>query len=174
MLRPSHTILLSLLALSCGPGTGTQSPAGTISVQWAGASSGSFTAPATARWCAADTLLEVIANRGDTAVGLALLAQESIGAARYPVNATRNWTPGRPQAYAGLRWLGTQELYGYDGFDGTVVVTAGDSLRVTGTLDVGLRLLSDKDTLRLTGQFTKVSIELAPPPCGRAHRPGTG
>lgn len=112
--------------------------------------------------------------RNDTAVGFTLIAQDSAGAAQYPVNETRMWTPGRPQANAGLRWLGTLELNGYEAFGGTVVVSSGNSGTVTGTIDIRLRPLTGTDTLRLTGQFTGISIGLAVPPCGRANRPGQG
>lgn len=171
-----HRSLLPAILLSIVLACRSRAPTGdgTISVAWTGSSAGAFSAAAAGRWCVSDTLLEVIAVRNDTAVGFALIAQDSARTVTYPVNETRMWTPGRPQASAGLRWLGTLELKGYDGFSGTVLVTAGDSRTVTGTLDVQLRPLTGKDTLRLTGRFTRIPIAKATPPCGRANRPGKG
>jgi hypothetical protein len=116
----------------------------------------------------------VIAVRNDTAVGFTLIAEDSARAARYPVTAIRMWTPGRPQATVGLRWLGTLELHGYQGFGGTVLVSAGGTGAVTGTIDVQMRPLMGNDTLHLTGRFTRIAIGLGSPPCGRADRPGPG
>ena len=171
MVSSFRWILLTLLVTSCRPGSSPEGN-GTISVEWRGSSAGTFRASATARWCVADTLLEVLAVRNDTAVGFALVAQDSVRAASYPVNETRQWTPGRPQANVGLRRLTPLALLGYEGYGGAVLVTSGNSLAISGTLDARLRPHRGADTLRLVGRFTNIPIVPAAPPCGRANRPG--
>jgi hypothetical protein len=172
MLRSLLTAVLLSIVLACR--SAAPEGDGTIAVAWTGESNGNFSATAEGRWCASDTLLEVIAVRNDTAVGFTLIAQDSPRAARYPVNETRSWTPGRPQGNIGLRWLAPLELKGYEGIGGNVMVSAGDSATVTGTFDVQLRPLTGRDTLRLTGRFTRIGFAPAVGPCGRANRPGQG
>jgi hypothetical protein len=133
-----------------------------------------MTASATARWCASDTLLEVLAVRGDTAVGLALVALDSARAMDYPVTQTRAFTPGRPQARVALRLLKQFELEGYDAVSGRVTLTQGGSRLVSGTLEVGLVPVVGSDTLKLTGSFDRIPVTTAVGVCGRANRPGAG
>lgn len=173
-----NRVLLSALlwgAAACSRESGAQRPdAGEMVVQWTGATSGSLTASGRARWCAADTLLEVLAVRGDSAVGLALIALDSARAMDYPVTQTRAFTPNRPQARVALRLLKQFELEGYDAVSGRVTVTQGGSQLVSGTLEVGLVPVVGTDTLRLTGTFERIPVTTAVGICGRANKPGAG
>lgn len=160
---------------SCSRGGASSPPgAGEMAVQWTGRTSGHLKAKALARWCASDTLLEVVAVQGDTSVGFALIAQDSAGAVDYPVNETRALTPGRPQARVALRLLKDFELEGYDAVGGRVTLTQGGSRVVSGTLDVSLRPVVGTDTLRLTGSFERIPVTQAAGVCGRANKPGAG
>lgn len=173
----NRAILFALLwgAAACSRAGGAARPdAGEFAVQWAGRTNGSMTASATAQWCASDTLLEVLAVRGDTAVGLALVALDSARAMDYPVAQTRAFTPGRPQARVALRLLKQFELEGYDAVSGRVTVTQGGSRLVSGTLEVGLVPVVGSDTLKLTGTFERIPVTAAVGTCGRANRPGAG
>lgn len=172
----NRMLLFALLgAAACSRENGAARPdAGEIAVQWAGGMSGSMTATATARWCASDTLLEVLAVRGDTAVGLALIALDSARAMDYPVTQPRDFTPGRPQARVALRLLKQFELEGYDAVSGRVTVTQGGSGVVSGTLDVGLVPVVGSDTLKLTGTFERIPVTPAVGTCGRANKPAAG
>ena len=60
--------LLMLPALACRSDATSPPSGGELGARWSGSSSGSFRASATARWCARDTLLELLAVRNDTAV----------------------------------------------------------------------------------------------------------
>src|SRR2546422_763402 len=57
-----------------------------------------WSAPAEARWCARDTLLEITALRNDSGVGLAVFARDSLRAEGYPVFQSGLFAPWRPQA----------------------------------------------------------------------------
>ena len=148
--------------------------AGMMSVQWTGRLRGSLSAPATARWCAADTLLEIIAVRGDTAVGLTLIARDSARAEIYVVNETQNFAPGRPQAAVALRLLGEMSLLGFEAIAGQVHVTQSGGPMVSGALDVRLRPVSGADTLQMKGSFERIPVGAAAGVCGRANHPGAG
>jgi hypothetical protein len=166
---------LVLGGVSCSRGGATSPPgAGEIAVQWIGRASGHLKAKATARWCPSDTLLEVVAVQGDTSVGLALIAPDSVGAVDYPVPETRDFMPGRPQGRVALRLLKDFELEGYEAVGGRVTVTRGGSREVSGRLDVRLRPVVGADSLRLTGAFERIPVTVAAGVCGRANKPVAG
>lgn len=166
------TILVLGAACSRRSGAPGRPAAGTIAVSWTGKLKGSFAGPATARWCPADSLLEITAVRTDTAVALALIARDSLRAESYPVNETRDYTPGRPQASAGLRMLG-DILLGFDAMGGQVSVTQAGPV-VSGTLEVRLRPVAGADTLQMRGSFERIPVAPAAGICGRANKPGGG
>ena len=145
-----------------------------MSVQWTGADTGRFSTTAEARWCARDTLLEVVAARNDTAVGLSLIAQDSLRAGGYPVSHSDVYAPWRPRADAAVRWLDSTNLRHFGGARGQVTITEGGARRVSGTLDIGLRASSGRDSIHLTGSFSGVAIAAASTFCGRANKPGPG
>jgi hypothetical protein len=130
-----------------------------------------WSAPAEARWCARDTLLEITALRNDSGIGLALFAGDSLRAEGYPVFQSGMFAPWRPQATAAVRWLTANTLKGFESGSGQVVITRGGSRRASGTFDVRAKLAGGADSLRLTGGFAELAIEPAPPLCGRANKP---
>jgi len=169
-----------LLFVVLAPGCRSRAPAkqvfvrGDLSVQWTGSHTGRFSAPAEAHWCIRDSLLDVVATRNDTAIGLSLIAVDSLRTGGYPVFHTEVYTPWRPQAGVAMRWLDSTELRHFGGARGQVTVSEGGSRRVSGTLEVGLGAASGRDTLHLTGSFRGVPIAPARPACGRANKPGPG
>lgn len=139
---------------------------------WTGSHAGRFRAPATARWCAGDSVLEVVAARGDTAVGFAVWAADTSPAtAVYPIVApaigSRVDAPRRRQASAAVRWFGGTLIYGFEATSGTVEITEAGRGRVTGSLDAGLRLAAGGDTLSLRATFRGLAVTPATEPCGR-------
>jgi len=168
---------LALLGAAAACGRGEEdgrAGLGQIAVQWTGTDSGRMTASATARWCAMDTLLEVVAVQGDSAFGLVLIALDSVRAAEYPVKDSRAFIPNRPQARVALRLLKQYELEGYDALGGQVTVTQGGSREVSGRLDVRLLPIVGADTLRLVGTFDRIPVAPAVGVCGRANKSGPG
>jgi len=177
--------LLSLLLLTSGTGCGSANPTserlseGELTARWMGfptrdsaaAGSGAFTAAATARWCPTDSLLEVLAVRNDTAVGLAIMAQDSIRTGPYSVFQAKIFTPFRPQATAALRLFDGQGLRNYESSSGQLTVTEGGSVRVSGDFDLRLHLMVGNDSLRMTGRFSRLTIRPNPERCGRVNKP---
>ena len=109
-----------------------------------------------------------------TAVGLSLVARDSVRAEAYVMNETADYTPVRPYAGVALRFLNEANLLGFESMGGQVTVTQGGSL-VSGTIDgVRLRPVSSADTLRLKGSFDRIPVVPAQGICGRANRPGGG
>jgi hypothetical protein len=167
-------VWLALAVLGCDGPTTTIAPnePGALAVSWTGRDTGQFVAAARASWCAADSMLQVLATRGDTGVGFALLAQDSVRPNQYPVMTPEIVVDWRPLASAAVRWMGSAEVKGYQAYSGVINVTAVDS-GPTGTLDVRLKVPgADADTLRLTGTFTALAVVPAEGACGRATRPG--
>lgn len=166
--------LLMLPALACRSDAASPPSGGELGARWSGSSSGSFRASATARWCARDTLLELLAVRNDTAVGFALLPKDTIGPGVYSVFPSQVFIAFRPQANAAVRWLDDVELKGFQGVSGVVTLQASGASGVSGTFEVRLRHLDKPDTLALSGSFASVPVGQAIDACGRANRPGAG
>lgn len=178
-------VLLSLLLVTGGNGCGSTNPTserlsdGELTVRWTGfptrdstaADSGAFTAAATARWCPTDSLLEVLAVRHDTAVGLAIIAQDSIRPGPYSVFQPKIFTPIRPQATAALRTFDGQTLRNYESSSGQLTVTEGGSVRLSGTFELRVHLMVGYDSLQLTGRFSRLAIRPATDRCGRVNKP---
>ena len=168
-----RSLLLTLLVcIGCRPGT--QPSSGELVATWRDSLDARFQTPATARWCRRDSLLELFAVRNDTAVGVAILARDTLTLGEYPVLPSTPFNSLRPQANAAARWLDQAELKGFEGAFGKVTLTAGPAGTVSGTLDVLLRRTGSPDTLRVTGRFSGVPVESALAECGRANRPGAG
>jgi hypothetical protein len=164
-------ILLAACGSSAGPAEGAPVE-GLLTVHWTGSYAGSFSAPAVGRWCASDSLIEILAVRGDTGIGLVLLGQDSVRTGAYQVYLPSVFSASRPQAHAVARWLGQDAVLGFEGKGGRVVLTeAGD--RVTGRIDAALRIFheSTPDTLQLVGEFTRIPVQSATPPCSRLVKP---
>jgi hypothetical protein len=173
---PRAFTLVLLLGAGCrraapAPGGSDQ---GVLTVQWTGSATGRFSTAAEARWCVRDTLLEVVAARSDTAIGLSLIAQDSLRTGGYPVFHADVYAPWRPQAGVALRWLDSADLRHFGGARGQVTLTEGGSRRVSGTLDLMLNAPPGRDTLHLTGSFTGLAVTPASGACGRANKPGPG
>jgi len=147
---------------------------GTLSVSWRGTFSGRFEAPASATWCPADTALELLATRGDTGVGVALFARESLHPVQHPTASPQVEASWRPMSLAAVRWSTDTQILGFESVSGVVNVTQASAGTVSGSLDVRLRRAASNDTLHLTGRFTAVRIGPGKSPCGRASRSRPG
>lgn len=163
-----------LPALACRPGAASPPSDGELDARWSGSAGGSFRAPATARWCARDTLLELFAVRNDTAVGFALLPKDTIGAGVYSIFPSKVFIAFRPQANAAVRWLDDVELKGFEAVSGVVTLQTSVASGVSGTFEVRLKRADNPDTLALSGSFAGVPVGQAIDACGRANRPGSG
>jgi len=166
--------LLAACGTSAGPAEGDQVE-GLLTVRWTGSYEGSFTAPATGRWCQTDSLVEILAARADTGIGLVLLGQDSVRTGQYPILPSRVFIPSRPQAQAAARWLGRSQVLGFEGKGGRLTLTeAGE--RLTGRVEATLRLFQAgaADTVWMVGEFTRIPVSTATPPCGRLLKPAAG
>ena len=127
--------------------------------------------PAVASWCRTDSLLEVLAARHDTGVGFAVIAQDSVRVAQYPVVSAAVQASWRPLGNAALRVANDSALRGYDATSGLINVTSVADGAVSGTLDLRLKQADTPDTVRMGGKFTRLRIVPAPAQCGRVARP---
>jgi len=139
---------------------------GDIDVIWRGDAPGRFIAPLTATHCAESGLVELLAIRGDTGVGLALFLKDSalIEAVEYPVVPGSLLDEPRPGANAGVRWFATTAIAAFEGVAGKVSLALNGGL-LSGSLDVKFQSLDKPDTLRMTGAFSRVPVTPADSGC---------
>jgi hypothetical protein len=178
-------VLIGMMLVAGGTGCASANPtserlsSGELTARWTGfptrdsaaADSAAFAAAATASWCPTDSLLEVLAVRNDTAVGLSIVAQDSIRPGPYSVFQAKIFTPIRPQATAAVRIFDGQTLQNYESTSGQLTVTEGGSVRVSGTFDLRVHVLVGNDSLQVTGRFSRLAIRPAIGRCGRVNKP---
>ena len=161
--------------LACRASSGRATADGTLEASWRDSlGTAQISAPAEARWCARDTLLELIAVRNDTVVGLALLTRDSLKAEGFPLFQPSIFAPWRPQATAALRVFNENTLRSFQSMWGRVQLTEVAGNRVSGTLDAHLKNFSGPDSLHVTGRFTRVPVRSATGICGRENKPAAG
>jgi hypothetical protein len=165
--------LIGLLApFTCNlPRSPTGTEPGTLSVTWKGSHTGRFAAAASATWCPADTSLEVLATRGDTGVGIALVPADSLRAAQHPTASPATNATWRPLSLAAVRWYTEAQILAFESTSGVVQVTTVGAGTLSGTIDVRLRIPAGRDTLHLVGSFDRLPIHPAKGACGRLSRP---
>src|SRR5262249_54425632 len=137
------TILALLAVLACRSSRATSGPAaGELVLQWRDSAARSVTlrAPAEAHWCAHDSLLEILAIRRDTGLGLVLLPRDSLHADGFPVFLGGVFAPWRPQSSAALRVLSATDLRGYTSTWGQVTLSAVAGQQVSGSFDLRVKL----------------------------------
>ena len=173
-MRPLLLLAIVLVAGACSKAS--RRPAeptpGTLAVTWTGSYTGKFEAPAEGRWCPSDSLLEITASRGDTGVGMAIFASDTITPGSHPIIAPAVEVNWRPISMVSVRWLKDTEILGFEGATGSVLVTQVSRGTVTGTIDWRLKVPGGVDTLIVKGRLTDVPYRAGPVPCGRvSHLP---
>src|SRR3990172_6747346 len=112
--------------------------------------------------CGGDSLLEIMAARNDTAVGLLLLATDSggsgLGVGSYAVMPAKVFIPWRPRSVAALRLVEVAAVRQYESGSGQVTVTDADSTNISGTLELRLVAVGEVDSLHVTGGFHRLRI----------------
>lgn len=175
----------TLALLACRSGGGSVAPGsapdiGQLDLTWAdsGGKPVRFTVPASARWCASDSLLEIMGARRDTAIGIVLLTGDTsaagLGTGPYAVMPAKVFIPWRPRAVAGLRMADARAIHQYESVSGQVAVTGSGPEGASGTVDLRLIASAGLDSLTVTGSFQKVRTVPASPPCGRVDKPFGG
>lgn len=149
-------------------GADSASSSGQLAVEWAGVNAQTFSAPAEARWCRRDTLLEVVAARSDTGVGLVFTFQDSLRVGQHPVASSAVGANWRPAGLAALRWVNDTAVRGFEANQGSLEITSVGPEGISGTVDVRLKHLDTSDTVRLRGRFDGVPVwPAADSMCGR-------
>lgn len=144
---------------------------GTVSVNWVASRTGSFAARPEVSWCVTDSMLEILAMRGDTAFGLTLFAGDTIRPGQFPIVSGAVTSDWRPLAFGALRLASDSANVGFEATAGNVQVTRADSGVVSGTVDARFKRADGPDTLRLTGAFTDLVVRPAEGQCGRIFKP---
>lgn len=169
MVRPLAVLCL-LGLIGCARRT-PKAKLGDIHAVWYGAERGRFIAPLKATHCAESGLVELLAIRGDTGIGVALFLRDSsrIDTTAYPVLPGSLLNEPRPGATLGARWFTTTAISAYEGVAGTVQIqSAGSALR--GTIDAKFQGLDKPDTFRLRATFVQVPVVRADSGCKLIRR----
>jgi hypothetical protein len=176
-------LAIGLLAVACrsggAPATGSGAPTGTFELAWSDSTGRAhLTFPANGRWCAADSLLEIMASRRDSALGLVLLAGDSslagLGTGTYSAMPAKVFIPWRPRAIAALRLAGTESVAQYESTRGQVTLTRAGPDGLAGQVDLYLVASAGTDSLHLTGSFQGIRPVPVGRPCGRLDKPPPG
>jgi hypothetical protein len=175
--------LFAGLAAACGTSgdrvASQEAPAtGRFEVTWTdSAGPVHFAVPATAAFCARDSLVEILGSRNDSAIGIVLLTGDStiagLGPGAFSVMPAKVFIPWRPRAIAALRMTGVDVIRQFESTGGQVDLTAAGDSTLSGRVDLRLIASPGTDSLRVTGEFRAVRIRRAPFPCGRADKPAT-
>jgi hypothetical protein len=146
-------LILSVIIAGCGP-RDDHNP-GRIDVRWTGADSGRLTFPGTAHWCAQDTTLEIIAQRGDSGVGLVIFPADSLKTGSSPVTLPTD-SMSRPRSGLALRWFGETLITGFYSQAGATTVT---SIRpLAGSIQASLKSVVDGRTIEVRGTFSGFTV----------------
>lgn len=173
---PRAALLILLFILACRSSRASRAPAaGELEVHWRDSSHVvALRAPAEARWCPRDSMLELLAVNHDTGLGLVLLARDSLRVDSFPVFQGGVYAPWRPQASAALRVVTAENvLKAFTSTWGQVTLAAAAPKQVSGSFDLHVKLSPGADSLHLTGSFARVPVLPATAPCGRANLPRT-
>ena len=163
-------LALLLLASGCRRGP-AEALDGQIEVEWRGSHRGRFVAPMSATHCPESGLVELIAVRADTGVGLVLYPADSaqITSGAYTVFLSGTVVPPRPAASAALRWFTGVELAAFEGTSGTTQATLADSL-LSGSFEVRMDRQGSSDTLAVSGRFVAIAVRRMETGCSRSSR----
>jgi hypothetical protein len=138
---------------------------GDLSASWIGSDTASFSAPATALWCARERYLELSSVEVDTGVGLVLYPVDSLGSGDYPVFNPGGGTSPRPGAAVAARWFTQTLIKGYQSDSGRVHLVVSPAGRFSGSIAARLHNGQGSGVIRLKGEFTGVRTDSTPLRC---------
>jgi hypothetical protein len=139
---------------------------GRIDVAWTGADTGRFEVPASAEWCAGDSLVMISGESGDSGFAAALLTRDSLTRGVYPIGEPVAARP-RPGSRVALRWAGETLIEGYHGMSGVLTVEPGEPLH--GKIEATMKSVTDGGQINLTGTFDELRVTAGQPAqCGLA------
>ena len=145
-----------LLVAVAACGEDELSGVGSIEVAWTGADTGQLAVPASARWCANDSLVEITGASGDSGVALALLpADTTVAPGVFSVGLPLR-VHSRPGARVAIRWPETPLTQGFYGLSGTVTIDSGTAL--SGTLEATLKSVHDDQEITMSGTFRRLTV----------------
>jgi hypothetical protein len=147
-----------LLTAACDQSGSQQLQAGRLEAHWTGADTGKISAPASAEWCEDRRLLEIRAVQGDTGLGLALFAMDSIAADSYRVVDPSRADSSPPSARVALRLFSQTSVKGFQGDSGTVILKRSGSGPLSGTVSARARSVLNGQQIRVSGRFDRVAV----------------
>jgi hypothetical protein len=159
-MRIAGFVLTTVAALACG---GKDKPAGQgeLTVEWLGADTGGISTAPRAVWCRGDTVLKIVATKGEEGVGVALFPTAEPEPGAYAIfDPVADSVRLRPGASVASRWVRDKNVAAYQGDSGSVTLTK-EATGLAGTFSVRLHGVNSSDTIRMTGHFGGIG----PGPC---------
>jgi hypothetical protein len=158
-----------LLAAGCGPAR----PA--LTAIWAGADTGRLVAPAVARWCPAQRLLEISAVHGDSGVAIVAYPGPNGFAGTLPLFDPLKDSTRRPSAAVAARMVALDMVIGYRSVDG-VAHLAREGGSISGSIQGRLIPTGrSRDTLSVSIDVPELALDSSagscPPDSDRVSRP---
>ncbi len=151
-------VVALMLLTACDEAGSQRLQAGRLDARWTGADSGKISAPASAEWCADRRLLEIRAIQGDTGLGLALYALDSIAPDSYRVVDPSRADSSPPSARVALRVFSQTTVKGFQADSGTVTLQRSGSGPLSGNVSARARSVLNGEQIRLSGRFERVGV----------------
>ena len=154
MRRAATGVIAGLFLSACGRGDAGGS--GRILVSWTGADTGRLETRAFARWCAEDSVLEIVGEAGDSGVAVALFPQgDTVLPGVVPLGPPGSGR-ARPRGGVALRWFGENMIAGYYTLSG--IVTVEESPGLAGRIEATVKNAMDGRQLTVAGEFEGLAI----------------
>lgn len=175
--------IIAPLALLMGCASGGDSPdPGQMLISWAGGSAGRERLIATATFCPADSMIEIIGDSGETAFGFAWkLAADQPSSGTWDISAPAvvgERGGAGPTLTAAMRLIRDDAMVvrAWVSTSGEMEVLSTADSALTGRFSARLRALYGADTVVVNGAFRSLQLEAAPLPCGSSGflPPGMG
>ncbi len=172
MTKPLAGLLSATLVLLGCAAKDTAGGQGELTVEWLGADTGGIsTAPRTV-WCRGDTVLKIVATKGEDGIGVALFpTMEPVPGAYDIFDPVADSVRRRPGAVVASRWVRDKNVAAYQGDSGSVSLTR-EPTGLAGTFAVRLHGVNSGDTIRMTGHFGGITPGPCPTDPTPARAPG--
>lgn len=157
--------------ISCGGSTG----GGSLSASWKGSgkSTGTLATGATANWCAAGHLLEIMAISGDSAIALLLYPAEGVKPGSFAVIDALHQPVRTGSAAIAARWPDQEQILGYRGVSGSATLKVEGEILSGSVTSTMIRPGATPDTLAMTATFVALKADsgvAACPPDSGGHK----
>lgn len=154
------SFLTIAVVLACA-GKGKSAGKGELTVEWLGSDTGGLSTAPRVVWCRGDSILKIIATKGEDGVGVAIFPVAEPAPGAYAIfDPVSDSTRVRPGASIASRWIDDKTVAAYQSDSGSLTLSR-EATGLAGTFTVRLHGVNSTDTVRMTGHFGGIT----PGPC---------